>query len=160
MTVQSFEPHPNIFCAGDADAVSDLICRCLRESNAKDYPPDVIEDLIAAHTPAALIGKFSAGEFSLVIRDGGTPIGVGIISINGPFSYISTMFVSPDKQGQGVGRLIISGLEAHSILRDRLVCRLNASITAIGFYERCGYREVEKQDRELGGETLLMEKRL
>ena len=51
-----------------------------------------------------------------------------------------TIFVLPEYHGKGVGRMIIETLEndKNFITSERIeVC---ASITACGFYEKCGYK--------------------
>ena len=102
MTIRRFDPR-------DARAVSDVIITTLRISNTRDYPPDMMEELILHMQPEDILKRASWTHF-YVAEDAGRIIGCGAI---GPYwgkedeSSLFTIFVLPECQGQGVGRKIV-----------------------------------------------------
>ena len=129
------------FAAADAQAVSDLIVRTLRVSNARDYPAAMLEELVTRMQPADILVRAGWTHFYVAEEDGQI-VGCGAI---GPYwdsaveSSLFTIFVDPDWQGRGVGRRIMEALEADEFfLRARRV-EIPASITGCGFYRRLGY---------------------
>ena len=129
------------FRDSDAGAVSELIARTLRTTNAKDYSSDYIENQVRQLTPEFLLDRSKWTHFYLVC-DGGKIVGCGAI---GPYwgkfdeSSLFTIFVLPEYQGRGIGRSIIETLEKDEyFLRARRV-EIPASITACEFYRKMGY---------------------
>ena len=54
-------------------------------------------------------------------------------------SYLQTIFVLPDYQGLGLGRIIVETLENDEYFKRAYRIELGASITAVGFYKTLGY---------------------
>ena len=82
----------------------------------------------------------------LVARLHGEPIGCGALKLQGdvPF-YIKRMWVAPDARGLGVGRRLLSELEAHAGSRGATVVHLETNKTlteAASLYRSAGYVEV------------------
>lgn len=133
--------HIRRFEASDAQAVSDLIVKTLRISNTRDYPPKLMEELVARMQPGDILGRASWTHFYVAV-EGEAIIGCGAI---GPYwdkadeSSLFTIFVLPEWQGKGVGRRIVETLEADEYaLRARRI-EIPASITGLEFYKRLGY---------------------
>ena len=126
----------------DAKEVSDLIIRTLRETNIRDYSEEYIENLVKTLQPEDIAGR-SAWTHMIVALDGEKIVGCGAI---GPYwgredeSSLFTIFVLPEYQGQGIGREIIQTLEAdeYSLRAKRI--EIPASVTAVPFYLKMGYR--------------------
>ena len=134
MTIRPFRDR-------DAEAVSALIARTLRESNICDYPPEHIEREVQA-LGAAEIRKRAGWMHFYVAEEGDSPVGCGAI---GPYwgseteSSLFTIFVLPEYQGRGIGQAIIRTLEEDEFfLRARRV-EIPASITGTPFYLKMGY---------------------
>ena len=134
MIVRKFEEK-------DAEAVSQLICTTIEISNRKDYPGELMDELIRSETPEHVLGR-AAWTHMYVIQDGEKIVGCGAI---GPYwgkedeSSLFTIFVLPEYQGRGVGRKIMETLEADEyFLRARRI-EIPASITGVPFYLRMGY---------------------
>lgn len=147
--------HIRPFQPADAEAVSALIIHTLRSSNAKDYPPQMLEDVIARQTPADVLTRAGWTHF-YVAEEGGALVGCGAV---GPYwgseteSSLFSFFVAPAQQGRGVGRAIMQTLEQDPyFLRARRV-EIPASITALGFYQKMGYTFKNGNDR-IDGERL------
>jgi N-acetylglutamate synthase-like GNAT family acetyltransferase len=125
----------------DAEAVSQLIRTTIEISNRKDYPGELMDELIRSETPEHVLGR-AAWTHMYVIQDGEKIVGCGAI---GPYwgkedeSSLFTIFVLPEYQGRGVGRKIMETLEADEyFLRARRI-EIPASITGVPFYLRMGY---------------------
>ena len=125
----------------DAVAVSELIRKTISISNRKDYPEDLMDQLIAAETPEHVLEKASWTHF-YVAETGGRIIGCGAI---GPYwgkedeSSLYTIFVEPEYQGKGIGRQIICTLEKDEYFARAKRIEIPASITGVPFYLRMGY---------------------
>ena len=125
----------------DANAVSELIRKTIRISNIKDYPENLMDQLIAIETPEHVLERSSWTHF-YVVEEEGEIIGCGAI---GPYwgkedeSSLFTIFVNPDYQGKGIGRKIIETLEQDEFALRAKRIEIPASITGVPFYLKCGY---------------------
>ena len=126
---------------GDAEKVSELIRTTISISNKKDYPEELMDQLIAIETPEHVLERASWTHFYVAEKDGAI-IGCGAI---GPYwgkedeSSLFTIFVNPEYQGKGVGRLIIETLEKDEDFTRAKRIEIPASITGIPFYLKMGY---------------------
>ena len=129
------------FIPQDAEAVSELIAVTMRTSNIKDYPSQLLEKAIAYLTPERLIER-ADWMHSYVVCDGERIVGCGSV---GPYwnkedeSSLFTIFVHPEHQGKGIGRLIIETLEQDEFFLRAKRIEIPASITALEFYKKMGY---------------------
>ena len=125
----------------DAQAVSELIRKTISISNKKDYPEDIMDQLIATETPEHVLERASWTHF-YVAESEGSIVGCGAI---GPYwgkedeSSLFTIFVDPDHQGKGIGRLIIDTLENDEFFLRAKRIEIPASITGVPFYLKMGY---------------------
>ena len=129
------------FTEEDAKAVSALIIRTIRISNVRDYPAELMEELVKTETPDHVLQRASWTHF-YVVEEEGKIVGCGAI---GPYwgredeSSLFTIFVDPDYQGKGIGRAIVEKLEQDEFaLRARRI-EIPASITGLSFYQKMGY---------------------
>lgn len=125
----------------DAEKVSELIRTTISISNKKDYPEELMDQLIAIETPEHVLERASWTHFYVAEKDGAI-IGCGAI---GPYwgkedeSSLFTIFVNPEYQGKGVGRLIVETLEKDEYFTRAKRIEIPASITGIPFYLKMGY---------------------
>ena len=125
----------------DAEKVSELIRTTISISNKKDYPEELMDQLIAIETPEHVLERASWTHFYVAEKDGAI-IGCGAI---GPYwgkedeSSLFTIFVNPEYQGKGVGRLIVETLEQDEYFLRAKRIEIPASITGIPFYLKMGY---------------------
>jgi len=140
--------------ARDASDISRVIIRALRETNAKDYTPDIIARVELSFDPAAveqLIGRRTV----FVGLVGDRIVGTG--SLDG--DIVRTMFVCPDMQGRGIGRSLLCAIEAAARERQIAVLTVPASVSAESFYARLGFKAV--RDAYYDAErTIIMERAL
>ena len=129
------------FREDDAEAVSALIIRTIRISNVKDYPTELMEEVVKSQQPVNVLERAGWTHF-YVVEDDGSIIGCGAI---GPYwgktdeSSLFTIFVLPEYQGRGVGRRIIETLEQDEFFLRAKRIEIPSSITAVNFYRRMGY---------------------
>ena len=118
----------------DAKEVSDLIRKTIRISNTKDYPAELMDQLIDYETPENVLQRASWTHFYVVV-DNEQIIGCGAI---GPYwgkedeSSLFTIFVLPEQQGKGTLEMDEYFLRAKRI-------EIPASITGVPFYLKMGY---------------------
>lgn len=128
MTVRRFRP-------ADAPAVSTLIAATMRASNARDYPHERLEALIAYFTPEKLC-VLAQERHCLVAFAGGMLIGTAARE----GGMLATFFVASEFQGRGVGTRLLAALESDARAAGLTELRVDASLTGTPFYERRGYR--------------------
>lgn len=125
----------------DAEAVSLVIRTTISISNKKDYPEDLMDQLIAFETPEHVL-EIAGWTHFYVVEDGDEIIGCGAI---GPYwgkedeSSLFTIFVLPEYQGKGVGRFIVETLENDEYFLRAKRIEIPASITGVPFYLKMGY---------------------
>ena len=136
----------------DVPAMAELCLASIRETNAKDYPPDVIER-IATHFTAAEVLRRMAGRRVFIALD--DTLLLGTISL-GP-DKVHSVFVRADAQRRGVGRRMMAFIEDIARTEGRRALALSSSLTAVRFYERLGYTVAGREARD-GVATVLMVK--
>jgi N-acetylglutamate synthase-like GNAT family acetyltransferase len=137
----------------DADGISRVVIRALRETNAKDYPPEVISALVSNFSPEKVAFLIANRQVYIAIAH---RIIIGTASLHG--SVVRTVFVDPDHR-KGIGAKLMDVIE--SLARASSITRLSlrSSLTAHEFYKKLGYVPVRE---ELHGQerTIIMEKQL
>ena len=129
------------FRESDAEAVSQLIRTTIEITNKKDYPEDLMDELIRTETPEHVLGQ-AGWTHMYVVLDREKIVGCGAI---GPYwgredeSCLFTIFVLPEYQGKGVGRQIMETLEQDEFFLRAKRIEIPASITGVPFYLRMGY---------------------
>jgi predicted N-acetyltransferase YhbS len=139
---------------GDAEDVSRVILRALRETNARDYSPEIIERLALNFSPSAVLELMRKREVFVAVVEHQI---VGTASLDG--KAVRSVFVSPDAQRRGIGRLLMGEVErvAHEI--GVKILMVPSSVTAEPFYSKLGFKAV--RDTYHGEErTIIMERPL
>ena len=129
--------HVRVATVDDAPAMSSVILEALRQSNAKDYSPEIIERLEASFSPSALLNLFMQREVFVAIYDQRI---AGTVSLDG--RAVRTMFVTPDVQRRGIGRRLMEAVEDAARKAGIDVLAVPASVTAEQFYANLGYKAV------------------
>ena len=136
-TVRRFEEK-------DAQAVTELIATTSRIVNAKVYEPEYIENFLEWVSPEKIIERASWTHF-YVICDGDDIICSGAI---GPHqgredeSELFNIFLLPEYQGKGVGKLIIDTLEQDEFFLRAKRIYIHSAMNALKFYRKMGYDHV------------------
>ena len=129
------------FQEADAEEVSALISKTLRTVNIKDYPEEYIEANVSSHSADILIDRASHGHMYIVC-DNSQIVGCGAIAGywgSKTESILLTIFVLPEHQGKGIGKMIIRTLEQDEFFLRAERIEIPASITAVDFYRKMGY---------------------
>ncbi|WP_312022759.1 GNAT family N-acetyltransferase [Bradyrhizobium sp. 2S1] len=92
----------------DAGDISAVILRALRETNARDYASEIIERVERSFSPDAVLQLIGKRTVFVAAIDGRV---VGTASLDG--NVVRTVFVSPDVQARGIGRLLMESGRAH-----------------------------------------------
>ncbi|MGF6207899.1 N-acetyltransferase family protein [Pseudomonas frederiksbergensis] len=139
--------------AQDADAISHVILQSLRQSNARDYPPDVIAQVEKSFTPASILALMDQRQVFVATLDHQV---VATASLD--HDVVRSVFVDPDHQGCGLGSQLMATLQSVAQGANIEVLRVPSSITAEGFYLKLGFLKV--RDEFHGAErTIIMERR-
>lgn len=129
------------FETSDAVEVSELIRTTMKICNSNDYPEKNLSELNAVFTSEYVKQRAEWTHFYVVCKDDKI-IGCGAI---GPYwdktdeSCFFTIFVLPEYQGKGYGRLIIETLEQDEFYLRAKRIEIPASKTGLEFYRHLGY---------------------
>jgi GNAT superfamily N-acetyltransferase len=118
----------------DAEAICRVAIRTLRETNARDYTPDVIARLVAGFSPQRIAAFIASRPFYVALAHGAV---VGTANLDG--AAARAVFVDPGHQGQGVGAGLMAVIEDLARARSVTTLHVQSSITAEGFYKKLGY---------------------
>lgn len=89
------------------------------------------------------VGAVGLGQFDIEERHDRSP-------------WILGMIVRPDWQGKGIGRLLLSHLEAWAISRGYNQLWVATGGPAVTFYQKCGWELVETVKRVEGGPAVVL----
>ncbi len=125
------------------------------EVNSKDYPEIVIQNLCKEFSPKGL-NKLAQKRDMYVATEGDTILGTASLENN----TIFTVFVHPKYHGQGIGTKLMDHVEWVARKRGYPCVTLFASITALQFYEKLGYKKIREIHKEATGTCTEMSKAL
>ena len=109
----------------DLAAVMALICDTIYTVYPRYYPQGCVDFFLDWHSPERVAASIEAGQVNLLLDSGGRLVGTGSQEGN----YISRVFVRPEYQGRGYGRMILDRLEA-AVGEAWSAVRLDASLPA------------------------------
>ena len=147
-------PQVRLADAADARAISQVVLAALRESNAADYSAEIIEQVAANFSPAAILGLLEQRQVFVATNDQQV---IATASLDG--DVVRSVFVDPRYQGSGVGRQLMTALHQAATRAGIDTLRVPSSLTAEGFYRRLGY-EVQGEQFHGAERTIIMEKAL
>lgn len=140
--------------AQDAAAISQVIIQSLRQSNARDYPPDVIAQVEKNFAPQSIFALLGQRQVFVATIDHQV---VATASLDR--DVVRSVFVHPEHQGSGLGSKLMATLQSAAQGANIEVLHVPSSITAEGFYLKLGFQKV--RDEFHGAErTIIMERRL
>lgn len=127
------------YIAGDCKTLAEIFWRTVHEINAKDYTKAQLDVWAAKDMDLDAWNRSFLKNFTVVAEDGGAIIGFGDMDSSG---YVDRLFIHHAYQGQGVATAILSKLEQNADKVGITSLRTNSSITAKGFFQKRGYREI------------------
>lgn len=155
-------PHQRIRLAEARDIkdVSKLIQEVLVDSNAADYPEQVIQFMCSYYSEETIASKFDTKKTWLLE----TYQANGPMKLTGTISLcdkeIQALFIDTNTQKGGYGRALLETAEGYAKASGVDTLHLSASLTAKIFYEKMGYKHIKLEDDENFGKAYLMEKDL
>lgn len=146
------DAHIRLATIEDAQAISNIVISALRQSNAKDYPADVIAQVEQNFSPLAIERLMARRRMYVASVEQRV---VATASLDG--DVIRSVFVAPRYQGAGVGRRLMSVMCSTALDMGLETLHVPSSITAEGFYTTLGFQKV--RDEFNGAErTIIMRK--
>ncbi len=124
----------------DADAAVDVIRASITELCTADHQGDAatLEQWLANKTAARFQAWIARpGQYTVVVERDGILCGVGMLGGEG---VIHLCYVHPDHTRHGVGRALVEAMETEARARGLVRLRLDATDTAMRFYEAMGFR--------------------
>jgi GNAT superfamily N-acetyltransferase len=152
---QPDRPEIALVSPSDYERVSEIICRCLKEVNILDYGEEHITKMLPIFAPNNL-GNWFTGADTFVIRLAGEIVATGTLRER----EIQTVFVDPLRHGHGFGKLLMNHLEGVAQSRGITEITLRSSLTSKDFYESLQYRAQGDTYGSVGGQVILMTKKL
>jgi len=139
----------------DLQRVSALIQNTLLVSNLADYDLEIIGNLQDAFKTDQLRALAGKRRIYLLEEDG---VLLGTIGLEDDKVY--NFFVSPERQGSGVGGQLLDFVENLARAEGLRKITVDSSLTAVSFYRRKGYRQTGEQNNRSFGRTVTMVKTL
>lgn len=131
------EIHLKLFNETYIDEIIKLFKESIRLTCFKDYSSKQIEAWISRADKTRFISMFKE-NYSLLAFIDNKLVGFGDISST---NYLNMLYVHPDYQNQGFASLLCDELEKHST--GTII--VDASLTAMNFFIKCGYKVIKEQ---------------
>ena len=120
----------------DAEAVGRVHRNAIRGLARGHYTDEQIEAW-SGPRPQAHFGDVIRGKEFYVAEEGGEVVGFG--SLNVGAGEVDAVYVAPAAAGRGVGMKLLRAVEGRAREAGLKRLRVEASLNAVGFYERAGY---------------------
>jgi putative acetyltransferase len=144
----------------DAPLLAEIFRASVEELTGDDYDPAQQSAWAAVADDEAGFAKKLGGALTLVATTQGEP--VGFASLVG-VDQIDMLYVHPGATRRGVAALLVDALEKLATGRGAKRLTADASDTALGFFEHCGFVPTQRNTVQRNGEwlaTTTVEKRL
>lgn len=119
----------------DIDVAWDIRKESIKAECAEYYPNEVIEPWLNGSLPEGFASELESNFY--VALQGDEIIGLGALSYSE--NKIYAIFVKPEFMGKGIGKHIMSFLEALALKSDIKTVYLNSTLNAAPFYRTLGY---------------------
>lgn len=139
------------FLPADTMALRDLFAQSIDELTANDYDQDQRLAWILAAEDAAAFAERLGGALTLVVQLDGEYLGFGSLKDN---KTIDMLYVHPDYSGEGVGSALVEALEKIAGARGAEAITVDASDTAVPFFEHRGYTAMQRNSIPLDDQWL------
>ena len=129
------------FKKDDEKQIVSLIRRARRKANIRDYSKELIEELCNEINEDIIIER-GIKYHTYVVLCGNKIIGVGSVSKHLDKEdevQFHNIYVLPECQGKGIGKIIIKCLENDEYCKNTKKIHIFSSITAMEFYKHMGY---------------------
>lgn len=127
----------------DLDKIVNLFERTVSVINSQHYSPKQIDAWLDDPTRTDRFEeKISSQLFYVCVDESDDIVGFSSITEDG---YLDLLYVSQDHQGEGIGGLLMEQMLAAAKIRRCELIEAHVSVTAVPFFESCGFvTEVEQ----------------
>jgi putative acetyltransferase len=145
------------FLPADTMALRDLFAQSIDELTVEDYDEDQRLAWVSSAEDAAEFRARLGGMLTLVVQLDGEFLGFGSLKDN---KIIDMLYVHPDFAAEGVGTALAEALEKIATARGAEAVTVDASDTAVPFFERRGYvatqrNSIPRDDQWLSNTTMV-----
>lgn len=120
----------------DREAICIVHVRAIRASCSRSYSPEQVSSWLGLLSPDSYSTVLK--ERVLVVATDGEAV-VGFGQLNPSIGEVDAVYVLPEHQGEGIGRLLLADLEAKARARGIRMLKLSATLNAASFYAQAGY---------------------
>lgn len=129
----------------DIGALTRLIHETIDVSYAEVYPPRAVQFFKAFHAEQDILERSRAGTVLVVEEDGELTATGSMVD-----GEIFAVFVAPNLQQGGRGKLLMQALEDEARAGGAMQSELSVSLPSMKFYRGLGYEIVEERSRDVG----------
>ncbi|MGL4806178.1 MAG: GNAT family N-acetyltransferase [Bacteroidales bacterium] len=122
----------------------------IQQSNKYDYTAEQLEAWIKRGDNLEEWENRIQDQYFVVAFENDKVIGFASLRTDG---YLSNVFVLPEYQSKGIGRLLYEKIEKHAKRMDMFQIISAVSVTAKPFFEKLGFDLVKKQTVNIGIEV-------
>ncbi len=137
-----------------ADDIYSVLHTTIQTIYPRYYPKEVVDFFCRHHSREHILAGIATGNMG-VLEDDDVIVGTGCYDCN----HITGVYVLPCDQNRGCGSQIMDCLETE-IRKKYQNVRLDASLCAVFFYERRGYKTVGHGIYELENDVKLVYERM
>ncbi len=151
MNASLAKPTLRPFLPQDAAVVAQIFRDAVEDLTGDDYDEAQRSAWIASADDEASFAKRLAAQTTLLALRDGEP--VGFVSLKGN-DLLDMLYVRPEVAGQGVGTFLANAAETLARGRGAKILNVDASDTALPFFEKLGFKPQFRQSIALEGEWL------
>lgn len=133
---------------GDTPVLAAIAAAAIFDLTGEDYDHDQQEAWAAAAGDEETLAERLADSLTLVATREGEPVGFIALADN---RLIDFLYVHPEVAGQGVGALLCDAIEKLAAARGAKSLSVDASDTALGFFQKRGYVPKQRNTVPRGG---------
>ena len=135
----------------DVPLLAEIYRASIEELTEDDYNPAQQEAWAAEADDLEMFAERLGKHLALIATMEGSP--VGFIALDGP-TDIGLFYVHPAAAGQGVGAMLYDAVEKLAASRGAPHLSVDASDTALGFFQRRGFAAQQRNSVSVGNEWL------
>jgi putative acetyltransferase len=139
MTNSRYSLRP--FLPSDTLPLRELFAQSIEELTQEDYDADQRAAWASAAEDALAFAKKLGGMLTLVVQVDDEYVGFGSLKDN---KRLDMLYVHPHHVGEGIGTALADALERIAAARGATVIEVDASETAIIFFEGRGYVQTQR----------------
>jgi len=139
------------FLPADTMALRELFAQSIEVLTEEDYDEDQRAAWASAAEDARAFAQRLAAQTTLVVQVGGEYLGFAALKDN---KVIDMLYVHPHHAGEGVGTALCGALEKIAAARGAEAISVEASESALAFFEGRGYAPARRNSLPIGDQWL------